>query len=226
MLLRKQYIPELGDDFYTISNGSDICTSVLDLLEDVTYAGNDIEVVEAYCFQNVNRLKAIRLPKTVFYIGEYAFYSCSVEEIILPDNLEQISPWTFAYCNKLTTINFPVNLKEIPAYAFYDCEKFKHLGLSNLTSLKTLGPKAFAHCHSLEVVKLPSNLEVIENSAFRWCYNLKVINLPDTLRFIGEDCFTMCDDITCVVTENSYAHNYCLKNKLKVVLKNDSNDRL
>lgn len=219
MLLRKQYIPELEGEFYTISEGSDICTPVLDLLDDVHYAGNPITVVEENAFQDVKRLKAIRLPRTVFYIGAYAFYACSVEEVILPDDLERISPWTFAYCDKLTSINFPVGLKEIPNYAFFDCDKFVTINLYDLVNLKTIGPKAFAHCHHLKAIRLPENLEVIENSAFRWCYDLEAINLPKSLRFIGEDCFTLSDKVTCVVTEDSYAHSYCVKNNLKVVFK-------
>ena len=38
------------------------------------------------------------------YIGEYAFYDCGIEEVVLPDPLKEIDENAFKECGNLKTI--------------------------------------------------------------------------------------------------------------------------
>ena len=84
-------------------------------------------------------------------IPDYAFYTSSLEVIVIPDSVTSIGTFSFAWCNSLRQINFSKNSKlhSIQKQAFF---------LSNLDSLE-----------------LPSNVSLLESG---WCngFSLKKIN--------------------------------------------------
>ena len=75
----------------------------------------------------------------------------------------------------------------------------------------SIGAKAFSGCYNLESADLPYNLESIGDEAF-FQANLQTLILPDTLQSIGKDAFGLDYTLKCVVTEGSFAQQYCMEN--------------
>ena len=73
----------------------------------------------------------------------------SIEELILPESIEEIGKFAFANCDKLKKVCLENNLK-----------------------LKTIGVGAFTGCRKLQAVRLPENLEIIGGFAFDNCSEL------------------------------------------------------
>ncbi len=69
-------------------------------------------------------LSTANLPASVKYIGEYAFYGCSVlYRFTVPDDslLEALGTGAFYGCGLLRVVNLGRKLKTIGNYAFYNC---------------------------------------------------------------------------------------------------------
>ena len=59
----------------------------------------------------------------------------------------------------------------------------------------------------------------IGDGAFRYCKNLKTIRIPESVQEMGDIIFVGCDDLKVIVTEGSYAEEYCKKNGIETISK-------
>lgn len=64
-----------------------------------------------------------RIPSTVKMIGTWAFGFSSVENVIIPDGVEEIGDSAFEFCKKLRSIYIPESVKKIARNAFYECKR-------------------------------------------------------------------------------------------------------
>lgn len=69
-------------------------------------------------FMGCSSLSSISLGKNITTIGEYAFESTGVEEITIPEGVEEIRTGAFLECTKLKKIVFPSTLLKIYSEAF------------------------------------------------------------------------------------------------------------
>ena len=111
-------------------------------------------------FQN-KRMVEVKLPNTLKYIGEYAFWECvHLEKVELSESLETIGKFAFSGTG-LKEIRIPKNVKKIP----YMC---------------------FAGCLNLNNVVLENGIEYIETRAFKNTSITKLI-LPESIKKIGAE---------------------------------------
>ena len=89
-------------------------------------------------------VKEIVLPKTITYIGAYAFHSEEIESIVM-DGVKTIEEGAFRGCGKLKTVS---------------CKKVEYLGT-----------RCFYNCKSLRKIVIPPSCGLIEESAFWGCEN-------------------------------------------------------
>ena len=93
-------------------------------------------------------------------IGNYAFQGCSfLEEVILPDNINEIGTAAFKDCSSLVNVKLP----------------------SNLT---TITHSMFSGCSSLEEITLPDRINIIDTLAFSNT-SLKELVIPANVNQIG-----------------------------------------
>ena len=96
-------------------------------------------------------LETVIIPRSITYIGEYAFHQCwALKNINLPDSITSIGMEAFSECSALQDINLP----------------------DSITSIG--GDWSFYRCLSLQNINLPASLTSIE------CTSLKSITISDT----------------------------------------------
>ncbi len=92
-------------------------------LRELDISTTQIEQIDGLAFTKCSTLEEIKLPETLNEIGEKAFYECSVlSEITLPKNLTEIGAGAFGLCTSLKTVNIPatLNLMAVDEARFYD----------------------------------------------------------------------------------------------------------
>lgn len=103
--------------------------------------------------------KIINIPYGIKIIGENCFKGCiSIEEIYMPDTVEEIKAHGFKGCKNIKKINISKNLNKIGDYAFH-------------------------RCHNLENIELPLSVEELGNCVFLYCDNMKEINISGVKKF-------------------------------------------
>ena len=113
--------------------------------ETVEYKGRTFKVVAIgdATFNRCADLNSVTIPSSITIIKD-AFEGCSLEEIIMPNSVEEIAPGLFMDCTKLKYIKWSENIKEIPRYACMGCSSLKN-------------------------VTIPSNIMSVDESAFYKC---------------------------------------------------------
>lgn len=124
--------------------------------------GLPVGKISADSFNEMENLKRITFPKTLRFIGSYAFAGCkNLSEVVFQEGLETIEDWAFISCN-IEKIEFPSTLKELGDNAFMGS-----------------GVKAYAE-HFKELLKqrrgytvMPKNVAVFPIELFESMENIK-----------------------------------------------------
>lgn len=150
------------------------------------------------------------------------------------------APW-YKYRKEITTVEISENITTIGKFSFYGCDRLENVifakngklttigwgsfgltGLKEITipaTVKTINDYAFYNNASLETVKFESGSKVntLGRCVFRNVPNLKSVFIPDGVTSIGTNAFLSTTSVTLSVAENSFAHNYAVKNKMSFV---------
>jgi len=197
-----------GDGTCTIVgyHGNDRAVNIPSEVCGLTVTGIDSGAF-AYC-EDVTQ---IRLPATVSSIGSDAFMPyCGVQAFTVDDGNEAYAAADGVLFDKAmsTVVCYPAR----KADAEYTVPE----------SVTAIGENAFYQNYELETVVLQDGVKTIGACAFEDCPALKEINLPKGITGIGEYAFAGCINLTAYVTENSYAHTWCLENGVDCELKSMS----
>ncbi|MBR4103057.1 MAG: leucine-rich repeat domain-containing protein, partial [Thermoguttaceae bacterium] len=129
-----------------------------------------VERIENEFFWRFAKVETIRLPKSLRFIGDRAFYRCeALKRVVIPEDsaLETIGANAFSECFALERFDWPKSLKTIGVSAFCYCRSLK--SFTGATSVQKIGVSAFCDCESLTEIELPSGLVEIGPSAFADC---------------------------------------------------------
>lgn len=110
-----------------------------------------------------------------------------VEEIVLPDTVEEIGSGGFCALRNLRKITFPVSVRSVGDYTFMDCKRLETVSLN--CEMTYIPECMFLKCTSLSHVTFPPICETIESEAFQYCENLEKVNLPESLISIKSRAF-------------------------------------
>ena len=144
------------------------------------YDTSAFEIVDTVLKKYTGNGGAVKIPKGVTSIGDYAFSGCtSLTSIIIPASVISIGRHAFDDCKSLTSINIPPKITSIGDWAFRVCTSLPEIKIPD--SVKLIGKYAFYSCESLKSVNISSNskLEKIDDGAFSYCTSLKSITIPD-----------------------------------------------
>ncbi len=144
--------------------------------EGVTYIGPN-------AFSNCRSLQMVHWPSTASIINEYTFSESGVDSIIIAEGVISIGEGAF-YSTDLRELICPSTLKYIHEYAFYDCSKLSQVNFNE--GLESLYNGAFFNCDNLTDIMLPSTLNFC-NTPFEDCNNIGTVTclalLPPTLEY-------------------------------------------
>ena len=169
--------------------------------------------------ENSKSIKTVKIENGVKNICDFAFYETSIEELILPDSVEEIGkafaancpnlhkvvlpnniiviPWAAFNCDiALEEINIPQKVMRIEADAFLLCKSLKKIELPD--SLKYIGSQTFDST-DLEMIVFPDKITTLEENICDGNVNLKKVFFPNSLKRIGEFAFSDCPNIECII---------------------------
>ena len=64
-------------------------------------------------FSNNTNIETVDIPKSIKYVGAYAFYGCtSLQSVAIPNSVTEIKAATFYGCSNLTDVYIPVKRYE------------------------------------------------------------------------------------------------------------------
>ena len=158
----------------------------------------------------------VAIPENVTEIGEFSFRDCkSLVFISIPDNVTKISDYAFCGCINLISVTIPNNVTEIGDRAFKNCASLTFISVPN--SVKKIGYWIFDGCKNLISVTIPDKVTEIGYGAFMNCANMNYIIIHESVIDIANNAFDGCQRLTIICRENSYAHSFCIKNRLPFI---------
>lgn len=187
----------------------------LSIPETVTYVARSFTVVgvRAGAFQSSSSILEIQLPRSVRFIGQYAFCSSSLTKIHLPNSLQTIEESAFqssrlkevtlpdsllsigtsAFCGtKITSIKIPQKINRIQEATFANCLSLKEVAFAEESELIQIGSSAFSNCSLLRDISIPSSVYKLGTDCFSECGSLESIELSPKIQIIPENCFKNC----------------------------------
>ena len=186
-------------------------------LDGVLYNKNKTELI--HCTAR----SSFKIPDSVVYIDEEAFYDCSyLKTISIPNGVTSIGEKAFCGCRALTSISIPNSVTFIGKEAFLGCgiksviipsgvtaiKESTFYGCDSLTNVNILNgvkyieEEAFSRCSGLISVHIPDSVTSIKESAFLFCESLKSIRIPDSVTSIDSSVFRGCRSLTSVNISN------------------------
>jgi len=124
-------------------------------------------------------MKSFTVPEGVQNIAECAFKDCTLQEIILPEDLKVIGMGAFYNCDGLKSLDVPKGVTYIGECAFYDCD-----GLESFVfdlEIDTFEHSSLLdHCDSLKEIVFESRLEWVNPDMFFECPALESLEVKDS----------------------------------------------
>ncbi len=115
-----------------------------------------IRTIDDYAFQNCRELSKVSLPASLETIGDRSFWSSSIKEVIIPNNVSSIGEFSFADCDLLANVIIGNNITEIGSYAFSGDNKLVEVFCTGITCASGLYQKTFNRSHPALEIYVPS----------------------------------------------------------------------
>lgn len=182
-----------GDFLYNEYEDSVAITGYIGTDENVTVPGTingkPVTVIGDSAFCNNQSIRKVTLPDSIKVIDSDAFDSSTLEEINLPEELEDIGYEAFEYCQSLKSITIPDSVTFISTWAFNNCTSLESAKIGS--GVMSINNYTFANCTSLKELTLSEGLESIGDEALIGCTSLKNITVPKSVNEIGENAIAM-----------------------------------
>ena len=157
------------------------------------------------------QVKEYILGEEITGIGNYAFYSCAITSITIPDKVTSIGESAFAECHDLNSFFIPKNVTSISENAFYNCNGLTSIQVESGNTaydsrdncnaiIKTADNTLIYGCQNTVI---PNSVTAIGDNAFYGCTGLTSISIPDGVTSIGNSVFCGCSGLTSVSIPNS-----------------------
>ncbi len=213
----KEIVVEEGNVVYTSKDfDRNECNAIIEKSTGKLLLGSSETVIPdgvvtlcRYSFWPENKLREVRIPKSVRLIDDFVFgRSGSIEQIIVDAENERYTSRDANgnECNAIVNIEkkelmlgcaktvIPEGVICIDRCAFSDCEKIEKIVLPK--GIKAIGSNAFSGCDDLREVEFSDDLAYIEFGAFSRCEKLTELSFPESLDWIGENAFACCSGLT------------------------------
>lgn len=124
-------------------------SEIVDIPKD--YEGIPIVRISNRAFRRNLKITEVKIPDTVTYIGQEAFYICTnLNKVQLPRSLKYIDKNAFNYCKKLNEVKIPKGTIHIDRHGFYDCVSLKKIEIPDTVGY--FGEDVFHNCPNLTII--------------------------------------------------------------------------
>ena len=127
-------------------------------IESIDLTNTNIMSLGDYMFADCQNLKTVKLPSSLKYIWEHAFYKSPLSSITFPPSLLRIEKYAFQN-TQLTNVVIPTNCNAIEQGAFSENTKLTTVYINGVTCY--LAVDAFANCGNLKDVYITSDNEPV-----------------------------------------------------------------
>ncbi|MGI6228605.1 MAG: leucine-rich repeat protein [Christensenellales bacterium] len=150
------------------------------------------------------RPRALDIPKTVVYIGDFAFNKNFFYNRLSffgsgVSALQYIGEKAFFATGLSGTLTIPKNVVEIGDEAFSGLGKITGLMFEEVSALERIGKGAFRNIAAQGMLTLPASLKSIGNYAFNGCKMLTSVSFGRELETLGSNAFSHCTALVSVV---------------------------
>lgn len=175
-----------------------------------------LETVGDAAFMGCTALTTLTIPHTVTAVGKRLCWGChSLQKVILPQSIKEVPQFAFFSCD-LREVSLPEGIKKIGEHAFGANFALTRIQLPN--TVRSIGASAFEKCESLEDVHLPERIVSIERSVFEDCRSLRTVNIPSSVQRIKSRAFSGIKDIkvninkgqTIIISDDAFDSEDCL----------------
>lgn len=175
-----------------------------------------LETIDDAAFMGCTALTKLTIPHTVTAVGKRLCWGChSLQTVDLPKSIKEIPQFAFFSCG-LRSVTLPDGLKKIGEHAFGANFALTSIRLPN--TVRSIGASAFEKCESLEDVHLPERMVSIERSVFEDCRSLTTIDIPSSAHRIKSRAFSGIKDIkvnihkgqTIIISDDAFESEDCL----------------
>ena len=175
-----------------------------------------LETIDDAAFMGCTSLSTLTIPQTVTAVGKRLCWGChSLQKVVLPQSIKDIPQFAFFSCN-LRAVSLPDGIKKIGEHAFGANFTMKSVFIPN--SVRSIGMSAFEKCESLEDIHLPERLNTIDISTFNGCKALRCIDIPTSVQRIKSRAFCGIRDLkinikkgqTIIISDDAFDSEDCL----------------
>lgn len=186
----------------------------LDMKEIILPDG--LETIGDAAFMGCVALTTLTIPQTVTAVGKRLCWGChSLQKVILPQSIKEVPPFAFFSCD-LREVSLPEGIKKIGEHAFGANFTMKSVFMPN--SVRSIGMSAYEKCDSLEKIHLPERLNTIDISTFNGCKALRSIDIPTSVQRIKSRAFWGIRDLiininkgqTIIISDDAFEREDCL----------------
>ena len=155
---------------------------------------DEVCIIGPGCFEKMNGIRSVHLPKQLQRIEENAFLGCSaLSDVFFPEDLLYIGKNAFSQCTSLSEIILPESVTRIDNDAFCGCANLQKVLIPG--SVKYVGNSAFSGCSNLNTITISNGVTEIGSLTFAACTSIKEIAFPNTVTSIGSDVMAGCTSL-------------------------------
>ena len=158
------------------------------------YIPEGVTNIASSAFNGCSEFCNVNLPDTLQSIGDYAFSSSSLTNVIIPASVQRVGYWAFDGCGESL-----YDKASIPGVILVDgwavCYTESLSGWLNLSGVSGIGKGAFNGCDSLTGVTIPDGVTCIDSDAFSCCSSLMGVAIPDSVTSIEGYAFHGCSSL-------------------------------
>lgn len=198
--------------------------------------GYPVGAISDECFEDKGYVEAVKLPDTLEYIGDKAFYNSGLKSVTLPESVTHIGDEAFANTD-IKSVSISKNVAYIGENAFDNLESYKVSGSNKYyksadgvlytkdgkylldyptkkkdakfavpEGVEYIYNKSFWSTSNLKKITFPKTLVGIGEAAFSYS-GLEYLHLTENLVYIGKEAFYYCDDMKSVTADkNAYPY--------------------
>lgn len=179
----------------------------------INYDESDFIIDENRVMKYIGKSKIVKVPNGITELESSSFWDNQyVEEIILPESLENLGGDTFYYCKNLKKITIPKNVKVMGNNPFAGCpeiivkNKSPFFKLIN-GALYTADMQTMIYCSikgKETEFEIPEGVKIICKHTFYCCDRFEKITLPSSLEKMENNPFSGCSKLKLINNSKAY----------------------